>query len=113
MKYPKGTPYRLLEQSETREQEEPYRVGRGLALRFPLTTLVVITGLWGPSRGPVLEHEHSDRITEALQGRTFTASLEEIASWGWNISVTSSRLSRFRVWVLDRIELHHQKKEEK
>lgn len=98
-RYPKHTPYAPAQPATTREQEEPYRTGRGVALRAPLTRSVLVVGLWGPPPPPALEDEHSDRLISALDGRLLHVTLDEIASWVWKDHIEHGWRVRMRAFV--------------
>lgn len=111
MRYPKGAPYRAIEKAETLEQEDPYRTGRGVALRLPLSRSVLIVGRWGPAGAPVLEDEHDDRIVAAMRGRSVGVSPDGIAAmprWSTDSVGVASPLARLRArweqWQDDRWE---------
>lgn len=91
--YPKpriGNRLPLTERAWTNEQEEPFRTGRARAVRLPLTRRAVVVGVWGESKGPVLEEEQTDRMLQALEGRLLGVSSTEIATWGWQFVLTTS-----------------------
>lgn len=64
----KGT--RLHHRCETREYEEPFRVGHSHILRVPWTTLGVAFGRWASSVADV-----DSAILEAVQGRVEAADV--------------------------------------
>jgi hypothetical protein len=94
-RYPKRTPYALLQRASTSEQEDPYRKGLGLVLRAPLTRSVLVVGLWGPPPPPVLEDEESAAILSALDGRSLPITLAEIRTWVW----AEHEEHGWRVWL--------------
>ena len=46
MRYP-STDFPLMEPGTTQEIEEPYRRGRSMVFRLPLTTRALVLGRWG------------------------------------------------------------------
>jgi hypothetical protein len=62
MKYPVKPPV-LIDPSETQEIDEPFRRGRGYAIRFPFTKHALVVGLWQSS------HNESEALTYAISGR--------------------------------------------
>lgn len=53
----------FIERAESQEIEEPYREGRGWAIRLPFTTKALVVGRWGKA------HDESSALTRAVIGR--------------------------------------------
>ena len=60
------------DKAETQEIEEPYRAGRGYAIRIPFTKFAIVFGKWGKA------YEESYALTRALNGR---AMFQEEVDW--------------------------------
>jgi hypothetical protein len=65
-------PKELWEPAETQEISEPFRGGKGLSIRLPLTRLALVVGKWKAS------FEESQALTNAIRGRVL---LEEETDW--------------------------------
>lgn len=64
----------LWEPAETQEIEEPFRFGKGFALRLPLTRAAIVVGKW------VLRFDESQALTNAIRGRMMT---EDEVDWDY------------------------------
>ena len=64
----------LWETAETQEIEEPYRFGKGFAVRFPLTRAALVVGKW------VSRYDESQALTNAIRGRIMT---EDEVDWDY------------------------------
>jgi hypothetical protein len=62
--------------AETRETEDPYRIGYGWVFRVPFTRWAVLFGQWADDGGP-----ESERLLEALRGTELDADTETIKEW--------------------------------
>lgn len=62
LKYP-FVPPKFLDESETQEIDDPYRHGRGVAIKIPFTKSVLILGKWLSKKG------ESEALTYAIGGR--------------------------------------------
>lgn len=62
----------FIDPAETQEIDEPFRRGRGYAVRFPLTKHAIVLGHWQSS------HTESEALTYAISGRAMS---EEEVNW--------------------------------
>lgn len=77
VRYPPSDDLPLTEPGvETRETEEPFRIGVGRALRVPFTRHAVVLGAWQDEGGDEVE-----RLTAALRGGHVASSSDEIGEW--------------------------------
>lgn len=77
MRYlPGGSPPLLERGATTRETEDPFRIGRGIALRIPLTRQAVIFGRWLDDGG-----DEDERLRDALRAHDTEDTTEEISEW--------------------------------
>jgi hypothetical protein len=65
MAYP-STKFPLSERGFTQEIDFPYRDGKCLVVRIPLTRQAVCVGVWGDDR------DEEEALTDALRARTLT-----------------------------------------
>jgi hypothetical protein len=60
-------PKELIEKAETQEIESPFRHGRGVALRLPLSKRGVVVGKWSKTG-----FTEGEALTYAINGRSLT-----------------------------------------
>jgi hypothetical protein len=64
----------LWEPAETQEIEEPYRFGKGYAVRLPLTRVALVVGTWRS------RFSESQALTNAIRGRIM---MEDEVDWDY------------------------------
>lgn len=78
MRYPADGSWPVIDLGSSHEVEEPWRIGRCVVLRLPLTRAAAVIGWWGPPRSyeELLEDErNSSRDTAG------SLSVETLRSW--------------------------------
>lgn len=64
--------------TETRETDEPFRIGHGLAFRIPLTRFAIVVGMWSS----ILPGEtHEAKLRAALKGSEPDIDIATIKEW--------------------------------
>lgn len=64
--------------TETRETDEPFRIGHGVSVRIPMTRVAVVVGGWS-SELPGDSHE--EKLRAALKGSEPDVDIETIKEW--------------------------------
>ncbi|MFN2347603.1 MAG: hypothetical protein ABR616_18060 [Dermatophilaceae bacterium] len=64
--------------AETRETDEPFRYGYGVAIRIPLTRTAVVVGEWA---GDLAGNSYESKLRSALKGSELDYDIETIKEW--------------------------------
>ena len=67
----------LIERGSTQEVDYPYRHGKAVVFRLPLTTLALAVGKWAGR-----EAREKDAILKAIGGRDLQQPMKDVREWG-------------------------------